>query len=224
MKEFFKKNIFSIIGIVIIIFPSFYSSYLYFKLNNLKKDADVLNQKYTKAVEEIKAKDAQLTEKDKEIENLKQAKNNSIRSDVESDTEANASENSSSISDKINGSDDFKNKINSALSLMQAQDGEHYQVVMSQVSTINEYDNYGGYQEKRNIYIGADANAAITASLISHEAQHVYNVYVSGIWSYHTKEQELPCYEAELVTAQRTGAPAFFIQSVQDNINYWQSQ
>lgn len=206
------------------------------KIDNLEIEKEALNQQYLKtkqdldtANESIKAKDTQLGEKDKEIESLKQAANNAIRNDVISDTgqtdkTETQSQNSSSIYDKINGSDEFKNRITSALNLLSGKDSEHFQMASSQVETINELNDFGGRQEKRNIYIGADANSTITASLISHEAQHVYNVYVDRIWSYHTREQELPCYQAELVTAQRVGAPAFFITSIQSSIDYWQSQ
>ena len=206
------------------------SVYLYYcnpRVESIKKEKETLNQQYLKARQELDAANKSLDEKNKEIENLKQARNNTTRTDVENDADETAdtpSQQSSSIYDHINGSDDFKNKIVNALNLLSAGDSERFQIVTSQVGTINEYDNYGGYQEKRDIYIGADANAAITASLISHEAQHIYNVYVDRIWSYHTKEQELPCYEAELATAQRLGAPAFFIASVQNDVNYWQSQ
>lgn len=243
MKDFIRKNLSRILAVILILLLVGLSGYLvYFykqKIDNLKKEKEVLNRQYLKAKqdldkanESIKAKDTQLDEKNKEIENLKQASNNAIRSDVANDTQEtsqetnndSSSQESPSIYNHINGSDDFKNKITNALNLLSANDSEHFQLASSQVATINEYDNYGGYQEKRNIYIGADANAAITGSLIAHEAQHVYNVYVSGIWSYHTKEQELPCYETELLAAQRLGAPAFFIQSVQSNITYWQSQ
>lgn len=232
MKVSLIKYLWQILATVLIVLLAGLSYYLYYsynlQINNLKKENEVLNQKYLKSEQDSKLKDTQLDEKNKEIESLKQASNNSIRNDVENDTasdiEATTDQNSSSIYDRINGSDDFKNKIINALNLMQAQDGEHYQMTETQVETINENDNYGGKQEKRNIYIGADANAAITASLISHETQHVYNVYVDRIWSYNTKEQELPCYEAELATAQKLGAPAFFITSIQDSISYWQSQ
>ena len=204
-------------------------------IDNLNKEKEALNQQYIKATndlvaadESIKLKDAEIAEKNKEIETLKNAKNNAVQNEVASDAKETSNETSSqqslSIYYNINGSDDFKNKIISALDLLSAGDNEHFQIASSQVESINEYNNYGGYQEKRNIYIGADANAAITASLISHEAMHVYNVYVNKIWSYHTKEQELPSYQAELVTAQRLNAPSFFVISVQNNIDYWNSQ
>ena len=229
MKDFFRKNLLLILAGVLIVLLTGLSVYLYYcnpKIENINKEKETLNQQYLKARQELDAANESLDEKNKEIEDLKQARNNATRTDVESDAgETNtSSQQSSSIYDHINGSDDFKNKIVNALNLLSAGDGEHFQIVSSQVETINEYDNFGGYQEKRNIYIGADANPAITASLISHEAQHVYNVYVDKIWSYHTKEQELPCYEAELATAQKLGAPAFFIASVQNDVNYWQSQ
>jgi hypothetical protein len=226
MKEYIRIHLKQIIASIIIILLIGLSFYLYYsyskKLNTSKKDYEALNQKYLKAEEDLKLKDTQIEEKNKEIEDLKKASNKSIRSDVESSS--GTANSGSSIFDRINGSADFKNKIINALNALQAGDGEHYAIVASQVETINENDNYGGKQERRNIYIGADSNAAITASIISHEAMHVYNVYVNRIWSYGTKEQELPCYEAELATAQRLGAPAFFIASVQDSVNYWQSQ
>ena len=239
MKDFLAKNLLLILAGFLIVLLAGLSGCLFYsynkKIDSFKKEKETASQQYLKtkqdldaANESIKLKDAQLGEKNKEIENLKQASNNAIRDDVAKDAEKTGNETpaikSSSIYDHINGSDDFKNKIINALDLLSAKDSEHFQIVTSQVSSINEYDNYGGKQEKRNIYIGADANAAITASLISHEAQHVYNVYVDKIWSYHTKEQELPCYEAELATAQRLGAPAFFIASVQSDIDHWQSQ
>jgi outer membrane murein-binding lipoprotein Lpp len=239
MKDFLRKNLLLIIASVLIVLLTGLSGYLFYsnnqKINNLNNEKETLSQQYSKAKqdldtanESIKLKDTQLGEKDKEIESLKQVANNAVRNDVTNDAKQTSSEipsqESSSIYDKINGSDDFKNKISSALSLLSEKDSEHFQMTSNQVESINEYNDFGGKQEKRNIYIGADANAAITASLISHEAQHVYNVYVDRIWSYHTKEQELPCYQAELVTAQRVGAPAFFISSVQSSIDYWQSQ
>lgn len=235
MKYFLKRFFWLISALVVIILLAGLSSYLYYtyglKFNNLKKENEILNQKNFKVTEDLKLKNAEIDEKNKEIEDLKQAKNLSVQSEVISDAKTGADDSnpetpsqSSSIYDQIIGSDEFKNRITAALDLLKVSDGEHYEMTSNQVETINEYNNYGGYQEKRNIYIGADGNPTITASLISHEAQHVYNVYVSGIWSYHTKEQELPCYESELVTAQRVGAPAFFITSVQNNINYWQAQ
>lgn len=223
MKDFIKRQLLVILLSVLILELAGISGYLFFFENkHLEKENKTLSEQYLQAKKDIdaanksiKQKDTQLEEKNKEIEGLKQTRNlTSVPTD----------ESSASIYDKINGSDDFKSKIVAALSLMQSGDGEHFQIVTSQVGSINEYDNYGGYQEKRNIYIGADANAAITASIISHEAQHVYNVYVSRIYSYNTKEQELPCNEAELATAQRLGAPAFFITSIQNDISYWQSQ
>lgn len=240
--KFFSKNLWQILEIILIILLAGLSFYLYYsynkKVNSLQRENAVLSQKYSKSEQESKLKDTQLDEKNKEIETLKQANNNRIREDVESDkakSEAGSatenenegttsSKSSSSIYDKINGSDDFKNKITSALDLMRAQDGDHFQMAATQVGSINENDDYGGKQKKRDIYIGADNNPAITGSLITHEAQHIYNVYVEGIWSYGTKEQELPCYEAELVTAQRLGAPSFFITSIEESINYWQAQ
>ena len=150
-----------------------------------------------------------------------QSTNNTIINPQETDK----NQNYSSIYDRINGSDEFKNQIIGALQLMQAADNEHFQIVESQVTTINYFDNYGGYQENRDIYIGSNGyDPAIIASVISHEAQHVYNVYVDGIYGYHTKAQELPCYQAELITAQKLGAPAYFITSVEAQIAYWQSQ
>lgn len=232
MKDFLRKNLLPILLVVLIILLAILSGYLYYSYNqkiiNLEKEKEVLNQQYLKAKQDLDVANKSLDKKNKEIEDLQQASNKAIRNDLANDTKASTSntsnQQSSSIYDHISGSDDFKNKIVNALNLLSAGDGEHFQIVASQVETINEYSDYGGYQEKRNIYIGADANAAITASLITHEAQHVYNVYVNKIWSYHTKEQELPCYEAELATAQRLGAPAFFIASVQSNIDYWQTQ
>jgi uncharacterized protein YjaZ len=232
MKDFFNKNLLSILLIVLIVLLALLYSCLYYfnnqKINNLVREKEDINQQYLKTKQDLDTANKSLEEKNTEITNLQQAKNEAIRSDVVSDPKATSNstlvQQSSSIYDHIIGSDDFKNKIINALDLLSANDNEHFQIVASQVETINEYNDYGGYQEKRNIYIGADANPAITASLISHEAQHVYNVYVSGIWSYHTKEQELPCYEAELATAQRLGAPAFFIASVQSDIDYWNSQ
>jgi hypothetical protein len=235
MKEFFKKHLFQILVIILVILTGF-SNYLlydyYKKITNLQNEKEVLNQEYIKtkqdleaANESIKQKDAQLDEKSKEIENLTQSKANTTTTDTIAQAPATTTnQHTSSIYDRISGSDEFKNKIVSALDLLKAQDNEHYNIVSSQVGTIYEYDNYGGYQEKRNIHIGADANPAITAPIIVHEAQHVYNVYVNKIYSYNTKEQELPCYEAELVAAQRVGSPAFFITSIESSISYWQSQ
>lgn len=231
MKEFLRKNLLSILLVILIILLALLSGCLYYfnnqKISDLTNEKEALNQQYLKTKQDLDTANKSLEEKNVEITNLQQAKNEALRSDVASDaqdTGNSQSQQSSSIYDHIVGSDDFKSKISAALNLLSAQDNEHFQIVTNQVETINEYDNYGGYQEKRNIYIGADANAAITGSLISHEAQHVYNVYVDRIYSYHTKEQELPCYQAELITAQRLGAPSFFIASVQSNIDYWNSQ
>lgn len=239
MRDILRKNLLLVLaGIIILLLAGFLGCLFCYdkqKIDNLTREKDALDLLYAKAIkgietanESIKQKDAEITEKNKEIEDLKQAKNETVQSEVASDTKETSnsteSQQSSSIYNNINGSDDFKNKITNALNLLSAGDSEHFQIASSQVASINEYNDYGGYQEKRNIYIGADANAAITASLISHEAQHVYNVYVNRIYSYHTKEQELPCYEAELETAERLNAPAFFITSIQSNITYWQSQ
>lgn len=234
MKEYFKKHFGLILLMILIIGLSSLSGYFYVsynqKLNNLKKENEELNQKYlktkndlSKATENLKLKDAQIEKQNKEIENLKQTTNNTLINPEEITTDTN--QNSDSIYNKINGSDEFKNQIINALQLMQAGDNEHFQIVENQVATINYFDNYGGYQENRDIYIGSNGyNIAIIASVISHEAQHVYNVYVSGIYGYNTKEQELPCYQAELITAQRLGAPTYFITSVEDQIAYWESQ
>lgn len=231
MISFIKKYLLKILVIKLIILLAVLSVCLWYfdnqKINNLKKENETLNEEYSKAIIDLDAANNIIKNKNIEIENLQKAKNETIRNDIANNTEESGNSTSnqqSSIYDHINGSDEFKNRIINALNLLSSADSEHFQIVTSQVATINEYDNYGGYQEKRNIYIGADDNAAITASLITHEAQHVYNVYVDRIWSYHTKEQELPCYEAELIAAQRLGAPQFFIISVQDNITYWQSQ
>lgn len=226
-----SKNLLPILVSILIILLAVLSGCQYYfynqKINNLTKEKESTNQQYLKTKEELDVANKSIDDKNKEIADLKQAKNEAVRNDVASDTQAvsnQPSQQSTSIYDHIVGSDDFKNKITAALNLLSAQDNEHFQIVSRQVSTINEYDNYGGYQEKRDIYIGADANAAITGSIIVHEAQHVYNVYISKIYSYHTKEQELPCYQAELLVAQRLGAPDFFITSVQSSINYWQTQ
>ena len=239
MKDLTRKNVLLIVAGIFIVVLAGLSGYLVFsndsKINTLRAEKEALSRQYLKAKNDlavanqsIQLKDTQLSEKDKEIESLKQAKNNAVREDVVSDSGETEKEPSSqktnSIYDNINGSDDFKNKISNALNLLSEKDSEHFQMATNQVEAINEYNDFGGMQEKRNIYIGADANAAITASLIAHEAQHVYNVYVDKIWSYHTKEQELPCYEAELATAQSLGAPAFFITSVQTQIDYWKTQ
>ena len=228
MKEYIKKHPVLVLVIASVLLIGL-SGYLFYENNNLINQNIVLRGQYEKsqqdlttANESIKQKDTQLNEKNTEIESLKQTRN--LSTTPTESPEDTVTSTSSSIYDRINGSDDFKNKIINALNLLQSQDGEHYSLVAGQVETINEYDNYGGYQEKRNIFIGADANPAITAPIIVHEAQHVYNVYVNRIWSYGTKEQELPCYEAELLSAQRVGSPAFFITSIQNNVNYWQSQ
>jgi hypothetical protein len=225
MSQYLRNHLLTVILIVVIILLSGVSGYGYFQIN---RENDTLNQKYLKSQEDlgkanesIKLKDTELTQKNKEIEDLNNKTNKATVSAPSSDS---SSSQGSSIYDRIDGSDDFKARIKAALDALQG-DGEHFSIASSQVATIFEYDNYGGMQQQRNIYIGAQANdPTITASLISHEAQHVYNVYVDGIYSYGTKEQELPCYEAELATAQRIGAPAGFITSVQNQVNYWQTQ
>ncbi|MFA5158131.1 MAG: hypothetical protein WC451_03040 [Patescibacteria group bacterium] len=226
-----RKNLLPILVSILVVLLTLLSGYLYWfynqKINNLTKEKEAINQQYLKTKEELDAANKSIDDKNKEIADLKQAKNEAVRDDVASDTQAvgnQPQQQPSSIYDHIVGSDDFKIKIVAALNLLSAQDNEHFQIVSRQVSTINEYNNYGGYQERRDIYIGADANAAITGSIIAHEARHVYNVYVDKIYSYHTKEQELPCYQAELLAAQRLSAPDFFITSVQNSINFWQTQ
>jgi len=226
-----RKNLLLILALVLIVLLVLLSGYLYYfynqKLKNLTQEKETLNQEYIKIKEELTTANKSIEDKNKEIADLKQAKNEAVHNDVASDTQASSNEQNqqpASIYDNVVGSDDFKSKIFAALNLLSSQDSEHFQIVSRQVATINEYNNFGGYQEKRNIYIGADANAAITGSIIVHEAQHVYNVYVNKIYSYHTKEQELPCYQAELLAAQRLAAPAFFIASIQSNIDFWQSQ
>jgi len=234
MINHIRKNFVLILSIILIFSLAGLSGYFYIsynqKLNNLEKENEELNQKYlktkndlSKATESLKLKDTQIEEQNKEIENLKQTTNNTVINPEEITT--NTDQNSDSIYNRINGSDEFKNQIIDALRLMQTGDNEHFQIVESQVTTINYFDNYGGYQENRDIYIGSNGyNIAIIASVISHEAQHVYNVYVDGIYGYHTKAQELPCYQAELITAQRLGAPTYFITSVENQIAYWESQ
>jgi len=206
--------------------------YLYFlnnqRIDGLISEKEEINEQYLQTKKDLDAANLTITAKEKEVEDLKQAKNNAVRNDVVSTNQptnqSTTTQKASSIYDRITGTDEFKSKIVAALNALSAQDNEHFQMTSSQVETINEYNNFGGYQEKRNIFIGADANPAITGSIISHEAMHVYNVYVNKIWSYHTREQELPSYEAELVTAQRLGAPEFFITSVQSSIDYWKTQ
>lgn len=233
MKDFLRRNLVtSILGFIVIILLLL-TAYFYFNSNktvkNLKKENETLSQKYNQASEELKTKNAELDIKNKEIEDLKKAQNNTVQEEVKNDSN-NSSEaatdntEDSSIYNRVNGSDDFKSKVRNALDLMKSQDNEHFQIVAGQVSTINENDFYGGKQIKRDIYVSADNNPAITGSFLSHEAKHVYNVYVSKIWSYNTKEQELPCYEAELITAQRLGAPAFLISSIQSSIDHWNAQ
>lgn len=230
MKDFFRRNQVVIIHVFVVIILLLLSAYFYSNSNktvqNLKKENETLNQKNNQASEELKTKNAELETKNKEIEDLKKAQNNTVQAEVKNDSNevSTSATANSSIYDRINGSDDFKAKVRSALDLMNSQDNEHFQIVAGQVSTINENDFYGGKQIKRDIYVSADSNPAITGSFLSHEAKHVYNVYVSRIWSYNTKEQELPCYEAELITAQRLGAPAFLISSIQSSIDHWNAQ
>ena len=196
-----RKNLLPILVSTLVFLLVLLSGCLYWfsaqKINNLTKEKEAINQQYLNTKEELDAANKSIDDKNKEIADLKQAKNEAVRNEVVSDAQVvgnQPQQQLSSIYDHIVGSDDFKSKITAALNLLSAKDNEHFQIVSRQVSTINEYNNYGGYQEKRDIYIGADANAAITGSIIAHEAQHVYNVYVDKIYSCHTREQELPCY------------------------------
>ena len=231
MHNYFRKNLLSFLTIILIFALILLCGFLYYfytkKISGLTEEKNTLNQQYLETKQGLDAANKSLEEKNAEIVNLQQSRNNAVRNDVAANAQTNSTTTSnqqSSIYSRVNGSEVFNNRIVNALNLLAAQDGEHFQIVASQVESINEYNDYGGYQEKRNIYIGADENPAITGSIISHEAQHVYNVYVDKIYSYHTKEQELPCYQAELLAAQRLGAPAFFIASVQSSIDYWQAQ
>ena len=223
MKEFIRKYPLMIILTLLVFLFAILSGYFYY---HFTKENESLNQKYQKAVQDLKDANKTIEEKNKEIEDLKQANAQKVPSGPVNATNGEEETSvGSSIYDRIEGSDDYKSRIRAALDALSSGDGEHFSLANSQVGTIFEYSDYGGRQKERNIYIGAQSNdPSITASLITHEAQHVYNVYVDGIYSYNTREQELPCYEAELITAQRLGAPAAFIFGIENSIAYWQTQ
>lgn len=220
MRAFFIRKIVKVVALVlgvVIVGGFFYFGYnFYHRYRNLNSENKSLEQENTNLKN-------QLAQKDQEIESLKKAANRATT--APSNPVSSSPSTGSSIYDKIEGSAEFKALISSALDLMQARDSEHYGLVNSQVSHIYSADEYGAHQEQRNIYIGSVGfDPATVGSYITHEATHVYNVYVRKIYSYGTREQELPCYEAELLAAQRLGAPAGFIASVQGQITYWQSQ
>ena len=221
--SFFKSKIFKIIVLLVLIGACGTASY--FMYSYRKEIVKITAEKESLTKENTDLKN-QIVEKDKEIESLGKSANNATPiPTTTTTTTTTTTSGGSSIYDKIEGSAEFKALMSSALDLMQARDGEHYQLVNSQVSHIYSWDGYGAKQEQRNIYIGSVGfDVATIGSYITHEATHVYNVYVRRIYSYGTKEQELPCYEAELLAAQRLGAPANFISSVESQIAYWQTQ
>lgn len=220
--SFFRSKIFKIIVLLVLVGALGTASYFIYSYR--KEIVKITAEKETLDKENTDLKN-QLAEKDKEIKSLGKSANNATPVPTTTTTTTTTTSSGSSIYDKIEGSAEFKALMSSALDLMQARDGEHYQLVNSQVSRIYSWDSYGAKQEQRNIYIGSVGfDVATIGSYITHEATHVYNVYVRGIYSYGTREQELPCYEAELLAAERLGAPANFISSIESQIAYWQTQ
>lgn len=224
----FQKKALKIITVVILVGLIGAACYLLYnyrtQLDQLKKDKETLQS-------ENLSLQKNLTDKNNEIDALKK-ENETLKQSAANQTKIFAAEPSpapsapvSSVYDKVVGDDQFKAKIFAALDLLKAGDNEHFQLVNNQISHIYGLDDYGGKQIKRDIYISiADNDNTTIASVIVHEARHVYTVYVEKIYSYGTKEQELPSYQAELLSAQRLGAPAYFISSVESQIAYWQSQ
>ena len=232
MGNTFHKKIFKIILLLILIGLLAGIVYLFYRSNQqiiqLQKEKEVLQQENTDLKKQVDEKNKQIEEISLVNEKKQSVPNTSENSASETDSNAASvpKQNSgSSIYDKIEGSDQFKALITAALNVLQAGDSEHFQMVASQVAHIYYVDEYGCRQRQRDIYIGSVGNdPGIVASFIVHEARHVYNVYVEGIYSFGTKEQELPCYEAELLAAQRLGTPANFIASVEAQVTYWQTQ
>lgn len=113
-----------------------------------------------------------------------------------------------------------------ALDLLKAYDPANYKIANDHVSDIYVIPDCYAYQIKRTINTGTcnmEWSDIIMATVIVHEARHVYNVYVNKIYSSGTKEQELPSYQAQLQTAQILGAPAWWITSIENSIAYYSS-
>lgn len=243
MNLFFRNRLKIILIVAMAVLITFSGFFAY---KNANKTADAIeseNQVLKELLEEkekaLSNKDLTIQQKDAEIERLKKEnealkksasrtsapttenENNSEPAPVETSTPT-----SSSIYDRLSVSDAFRPRLTEAIRLIESQDSVHFNVLNGQVSQVYEMQSGGGMQVKRDIYINpASANdKTVLASMIVHESQHVYNVYIDKIYSYGTKEQELPCYEAELDAAQKFGAPSYFISFLNSQIAYWGSQ
>ena len=199
------------------------------KTKQLESQISQLNITSSEKDKIIEADKSTIIARDTEIQNLKKEieflKSSSSRTSLVR-REGSTSVSSGSIYDRIKITSSFRNQIFRALDLLKAYDNSNYQMINQQVNYIYEDSECGGIQIKRNIYIGncgGSSSDIVIASVMVHEATHVYNVYVRKIYSYNTKEQELPAYQAELATAQKLGAPQYFIDYINQQINYWNS-
>jgi hypothetical protein len=187
----------------------------------IAKDRDLTNQLAAKDAE-IKKRDDQIASLQKETSALKSSPSRPSAAPPRSAAPA------TSIYDRISASPSFHDQIMRALNLLKEYDPATYSMVNQQVGTIFELpqcSGVAGVQVKRDIYIASCGATDIeVASVVSHEATHVYNVYVRGIYSYNTREQELPAYQAQLATAQKLGAPQSYLNFINSGITYWSSQ
>lgn len=131
------------------------------------------------------------------------------------------------IYDRIQVTGSFKQQLIRAVDLLRTKDPANYQILNGQVNNIYAIDVCGGLQIKRDIYIGSCSGAfgdPEVASVIIHEAMHVYNVYVNGVYSSGTAEQELPSLYAELNSANKIGTAKWYVDQTKADIEYWESQ
>jgi len=212
--------------IVVVGIVSYGGFFIYGKFKALKQERDSLDiqniqleEQLNKAQEDIQKKEELLEKKNKEISEL-QKKINSLSRSASSTTVPAAT----TIYERIKVSSDFRPQIIRSINLLRQNVNKYYQILNQQVGYIYQTDYCGGIQMKRDIYMG-DCDGmypdSIIASMIVHEAMHVYNVYVNGVYSKDTKEQELPSYQAELEAAKKLNAPKYFIDFLYQQIEYW---
>jgi hypothetical protein len=190
--------------------------------NIAERDATIL-----KNIEDLNAKSTQIQELEKHVSGLNQQISELNKRIQSLGRSSNTSiQPKTTIYDRVQVSDAFRPQVIRALELIQANDSHVFSVLNTHVEAIYEMQGCGGFQVKRPIYVGncgyAESDVVI-ASIIVHEAVHIENVYIKRIVSIGTKEQELPAYQREYQFASKLGAPQWFLDSILNQIAYYES-
>lgn len=193
------------------------------ELAEKEKALESTNKKTSKQAKQVQDLKKQVKNLNQKIESLNNQISSYSYSAVGSESQP-ASQ--SSIYDRVEVSKKFKPQIIRALDLIKSHDSHSFSVLNTHVDAVYEMSGCGGFQVKRPIYIGNcgfTATDVMIAATIVHETVHVENVYVKKIYSINTKEQELPAYKAQYNFAANLGAPDWYLESIQDQIDYYSS-